>query len=212
MTNISDLDEQIRSDYEKPVFDYLIQYLRSVEHQRGTVVFIDVGANIGRYSIYLAKKFPKLLAIAIEPDPDAYLALIKGVKANNIDNVIVLNIAAYDTDGFITLFRKRATTISSIVDKTDVFEVIKVRARSLDSLIKELGINHIDIVKIDVEGAEFYVLQGFRDGIVRFKPKVIIEVRKDNKKRILEFFMDVGYKCKSIIEGKDIEYLLCECQ
>jgi len=156
------------------------------------------------------KKFPKLLAIAIEPDPDAYSALIKGVKANNSNNVVALNVAAYDADGFVTLFRKRSSSISSIVDKTDVFEAIKVRARSLDNIIKELSVDHIDIVKIDVEGAEFYVLQGFRDGIVRFKPNVIVEVTKSNKARVFEFFTKVNYKCKGIIESETIEYLLCE--
>lgn len=55
-TSISDLYEQIRPDYEKPIFDHLIDYIRSIEHQRDVVVFVDVGANIGRYSLYLAKK------------------------------------------------------------------------------------------------------------------------------------------------------------
>jgi FkbM family methyltransferase len=147
-------------------------------YREKNVFFIDVGANIGRYSLYLAKKFPTMLVIALEPDPEAYLALIKGIQANGLSNVIALNLAAYNSNGYVTLFRKRSSTLSSIVNQTDAFEVLKVRAMRMDDLVKKLNINNIDIVKIDVEGAELYVLQGLEESIKKFKPKIIIEVTK----------------------------------
>jgi hypothetical protein len=64
-TSISDFYEQLRIDFEKQSFEYIINSLhnclRNVDKQRKWCVFIDVGANIGRYSLYLAKSFLILL-------------------------------------------------------------------------------------------------------------------------------------------------------
>jgi FkbM family methyltransferase len=209
LTNISDLDEQARPDYEKAVFDYIIDYVYGEGCRKDKIVFIDVGANIGRYSLFLAKKFPKVNVVAIEPDPEAFLALVKGIKINGLNNVIALNAAAFDIDGFVTLYRKRSPSISSIVNKENAFQAIKVVSRRLDSIIKELGINQVDIVKIDVEGAEFYVLHGFRNGITRFKPRIIIEIKEFNKKEVFKFFEEVNYTCHHIPEDKSGEYFIC---
>jgi FkbM family methyltransferase len=212
--SISDFYEQLRVDYEKSIFEWIISYLNDCLHnmdiQRKECVFIDVGANIGRYSLYLAKKFPSTLVIALEPDPEAYLALTRGLQANGLNNVIALNLAAYNTNGYVVLFRKRSSTMSSIVDQTDTFENVKVRAMRIDDLIKELNINHIEIAKIDVEESELYVLQGFEESIKKFKPKIIIEVTKRTKEDVTKFFMTIGYDCKSIIRNPAIEYLVCQ--
>jgi FkbM family methyltransferase len=213
-TSISDFYEQLRVDYEKPIFEWVISYLNYCLHnmdiQGKQCVFIDVGANIGRYSVYLAKKFPSTLVIALEPDPEAYLALIKGIQANGLSNVIALNLAAYNSNGYVALFRKRSSTLSDIVNPTDAFEVIKVRAMRIDDLVKKLNMNRIDIVKIDVEEAELYVLQGFEEGIKKFKPKVVIEVIKYNREGVIGFFTKVSYSCTIIIKNSDIEYLVCQ--
>jgi FkbM family methyltransferase len=213
-TSISDFYEQLRIDFEKQSFEYIINSLHNclcnVDKWRKWCFFIDVGANIGRYSLYLAKKFPNTLVIAIEPDPEAYLALIKGVQANSLNNVIALNLAAYNSNGYVVLSRKRSSTISSIVNRTNTFEMVKVRAMRIDDLVKKLNMNSIDIVKIDVEGAELYVLQGFEESIKKFKPRIIIEVTKRNKEDVIKFFTKVGYNCKSIIKNLATEYFACQ--
>jgi FkbM family methyltransferase len=207
LTNISDLLGQARPDYEKAVFDYVINYVSGEGRGKDQIVFIDVGANIGRYSLFLAKKFPKINVVAIEPDPEAFLALTKGIKINGLNNVIALNVAAFDIDGFVTIYRKRSPSISSIVDKENAFQTVKVVARCLDSIIKELGINQVDIVKIDVEGAELYVLRGFGNSIIKFKPRIIIEIKEFNRKEAFKFFEEVNYVCHHIPELS--EYFIC---
>jgi FkbM family methyltransferase len=209
LTNISDFDEQARPDYEKAIFDYVIDYIHGERCGRDKIVFIDVGANIGRYSLFLAKKFPKLNVVAIEPDPEAFSSLVKGIKINGLNNVIALNVAAFDVDEFVTLYRKRSPSLNSIVEKENAFEAIKVAARRLDSIIKELGINQVDIVKIDVEGAELHVLRGFRNGIIRFRPKIIIEVNKSNRKEVFEFFEEAKYTYYHIPRDESGEYFIC---
>jgi hypothetical protein len=72
-----------------------------------------------------------------------------------------------------------------------------------------LNVNCVDIVKIDVEGAELHVLRGFKDSIVKFKPKIIIEVKEFNRKGVFEFFEEVNYTCHHIPEEESGEYFIC---
>lgn len=57
---------------------------------------------------------------------------------------------------------------------------VLVRAKPLDSVLKELGVNGIDCVKVDVEGAELEVLKGMRRTLRRFRPIVVAEVKSEN--------------------------------
>lgn len=180
------------------------------EHEEKLLHLYRRGCQYRKILLISSKKFPKVLAIAIEPDPEAYLALIKGIQANGLSNVIALSIAAHNSNGYVALFRKRSSTLSSIVNPTDTFEIVKVRAMRMDDLVKRLNINSVDIVKIDVEGAELYVLQGFEEGIKKFKPKVVIEVTKHSREDVIKFFTKVNYSCKNIIVSSDIEYLACQ--
>jgi FkbM family methyltransferase len=207
LTSISDLYYQAKPFYEKEIFNIIINDLYSNEDKE--IVFIDVGANIGRYSLFLAKKFPKLKVIAIEPDPDAYSALTKGVKVNGLANVIAMNIAISDVNGVTTLFKKYDASLSSIVDSTNTIKTTKVTTKRLDDVVKELGLGRVDWVKIDVEGAELHVLRGFRGGIARFRPKIIIEVKEFNREGVLNFFRELNYECKHIPEDELGEYFIC---
>jgi hypothetical protein len=84
-----------------------------------------------------------------------------------------------------------------------------VEARPLDYVVNELGLKRMDWVKIDVEGAELHVLRGFKDSIVKFKPKIIIEVKEFNRKGVFEFFEEVNYACHHIPEDESGEYFIC---
>jgi len=208
LTSISDLHYQAKPFYEKEIFNVIINDLYNNEDKE--IVFIDVGANIGRYSLFLAKRFPKLKVIAIEPDPDAYSALAKGVKVNGLANVIAMNIAISDVNGVTTLFKKYDASLSSIVDSTNTIKTIKVTAKRLDDVVEGLGLGCVDWVKIDVEGAELHVLRDFRSGIARFRPRVIIEVKEFNREGVFNFFREVNYECKRIPKDKSGEYYICE--
>jgi hypothetical protein len=84
-----------------------------------------------------------------------------------------------------------------------------VEARPLDYVVNELGLKRVDWVKIDVEGAELHVLRGFKDSIVKFKPKIIIEVKEFNRKEVFEFFEEVNYTCHHTPEDESGEYFIC---
>ena len=175
-------------------------------------VFIDVGAHVGKYALRIAKRNPRSMVIAIEPGHMQFSALIEGIKENKLNNVIPLNIAAWDSATRIKLMIYSATGTSSVMNMPGIGHLIRVEnvdAKPLDDVVNELGIKHVDWVKIDVEGAELHVLRGFRNGIIKFKPRVIIEIKEFNRREVFKFFDEVNYTCHHIPEDESGEYFIC---
>lgn len=165
-------------------------------------VFVDVGANVGDYSVLLHKKFQ--LTIAVEPFPETMKALRKRVSGTG---VVSVDAALCDFDGETTLYLNQdgvrcngsADTIeplfhyrpasSPLIDKTwKQDHGITVRAQRFDSLI-EAFIDRdyrIDLVKVDVEGAEFRVLEGARDSLRGRIKRVVVELHDRERKNELE--------------------------
>jgi len=73
--------------------------------------------------------------------------------------------------------------------------------RSLDSLITELKISHIDVIKIDAEGAEVQILKGAINTIVRSKPYIIVEVRHSNLNEFKELIKGLRYSYEILLHG-----------
>jgi len=59
---------------------------------------IDIGAHVGKYSLYFARVNPKAVIVALEPYPENYHCLLRGISANNLRNIIPLRYAAYHED------------------------------------------------------------------------------------------------------------------
>jgi FkbM family methyltransferase len=175
-------------------------------------VFIDVGAHVGKYALRIAKRNPRSMVIAIEPGHMQFSALIEGIKENKLNNVIPLNIAAWDSATRIKLMIYSATGTSSVMNMPGGGHLIRVEnvdAKPLDDVVDELDIKHVDWVKIDVEGAELHVLRGFRNGIIKFKPRVVIEIKEFNRREVFKFFEEVNYTCHHIPEDESGEYFIC---
>lgn len=123
--------------------------------------FIDVGANIGSYTL-VASESKSAFVVSIEPHPRTFAALTQNVKRNQRKNVVCLNLALSDHDGEAELTNKEDSSINSVAEHPDASEgSVPVRCRTLDSLCEDLNIQPA-IVKIDVEGHEARVIAGFR--------------------------------------------------
>jgi FkbM family methyltransferase len=195
LTCVSDLLELLLS-YEREVFDKLFDVLRPGS------IFIDVGAHIGRYSFPIAKPVgADGLVIAVEPDPLAFKALLMGVKLNNFRNVLALNIALGDGEGKAILCQKHVTATSSIVEFDKCQRFVEVPLKRLDSVVEELRLKRVDVIKIDVEGAEIKVLKGAVNTITRFKPLIVIEVRNSNINEFAQVMESLGYFCKELAKS-----------
>lgn len=127
------------------------------------VTFIDVGANIGGYSLFVAARTQgRGRVLAIEPQPVVFERLCFNISANPGLGVKALAIAAADRDGPLTLFlaprNKGESSIRMVGFAPDEGSSVTVPAATLNRILDSEGIDQVDAMKIDVEGAEDLVL------------------------------------------------------
>lgn len=175
-------------------------------------VFIDVGAHIGRYTVMVAKKLRNGIVIALEPEPENFQTLKMNVSLNRLKNVILLNLAASNKDGEVVLCKLRGphTDWHSMTNPRSYCESLVVPARRLDGIITEFKLNKVDLIKIDVEGAELLVLQGLESRLKDVK-KIIYEcsIEKDECE---EFLKKCGFKIVQVVNLGDRAYKIAENQ
>jgi FkbM family methyltransferase len=148
-------------------------------------VLLDVGAHIGYDSLKGAVKVGKTgQVLAFEPNPDTLKLLRDNIAASHAANVIVEPIACTDREQTLTLYgAPRANTGSASLarENAEFFgdhatREFRVRGRPIDDVVREAGLKRVDVIKIDVEGAEYYVLRGALETLKRFHPKLIVEI------------------------------------
>jgi FkbM family methyltransferase len=133
-------------------------------HEPGT--FVDVGANIGFYTLMVALKMGNRgTVVAIEPSKDNFEALQSNIRRNGCENVVALNLAAFSEDRKMVLRTPpepwdtgKFSLVESVYYGSNSGELVD--ARRLDRVLNSLGINGIDCLKMDVEGAEAHALRG----------------------------------------------------
>lgn len=173
---------------------------------------IDIGANVGFLSLNILNQFPNSTIIAFEPGSYQRKLFCKTIEHNKLNEVISLqpyaladfngvaefkihNCKHNSGDGFLDT--KRAGSV-----KTQVVEVT-----TLDSFLEKAEISHIDIIKIDTEGAELLVLKGALNTLKQMKPIIFFELHKDNIKPypytendLIEFLSKHNYQIKSVYQ------------
>jgi FkbM family methyltransferase len=118
--------------------------------KKGDVV-IDIGAGIGEETVAFSKMVgPTGRVISIEAHPETFAALKATVERSNLDNVTILQCAVADKNGTIGIGTADCHVASSIFQGA----TISVPAKTLDSIIDELGICDIAFIKMNIEGAE----------------------------------------------------------
>ena len=141
-------------------------------------VFLDVGANIGAYALFVAGVTgPRARILAVEPQPEMFDRLIYNIAQNPYGKIKAVACALADKAGELTLFidpHNRGESSVKIVGMNQGAE-IRVPATTLLSLCKSEGIERIDAIKLDVEGAEDLVLEPFfREAPEALWPKLLL--------------------------------------
>jgi FkbM family methyltransferase len=145
-------------------------------------VFFDVGAYIGYYSLKASPRLGRTgRVVAFEPNPNTLPVLRANIAASGATNVTVEPIACTDTEQTLTFFDATpgGNSGSSSLARANAGSRTRsytVRGRPIDDVVDELGLGRVDVIKVDVEGAELLVLRGTMKVLARHHPKVILEV------------------------------------
>jgi FkbM family methyltransferase len=160
------------------------QYFDPVEREmllkrlRDGFTFIDIGANIGAYSLFVAAHAGRNARIlAVEPQPDVFARLAFNIAQNPFGTVKAVACALADKVGELTLFIDPANRGESSVRilNSSAGRSVQVPATTLLALVESEGYDRIDAVKLDVEGAEDLILEPFlRDAPASLWPGFII--------------------------------------
>lgn len=118
-------------------------------------VIFDLGANVGFVTIYYRRRYPDARIVAVEADPATYERLVRNVA---LLDVTALHRAAAGADGTITFYSSRSSISSSMVRRSSDDVALEVRSSTLRTLMDDTGFDYVDLLKIDIEGAEFELL------------------------------------------------------
>jgi FkbM family methyltransferase len=125
-------------------------------------VFLDIGAHAGYFSLMASVRVGDTGRVyAIEPNPWTYAALDRHLEINGVANVRSMRCGLADRPGSLTLHAPPSTIDynATVLPRAD-WTRVDVPARTLDDCVREWGVERIDLMKIDVEGAEPLVLAG----------------------------------------------------
>ncbi len=140
--------------------------------------FVDVGANIGAYSLFVAAEAgTSAHVLAIEPQPAVFDRLVYNIRQNPFGTIKAVACAVADKSGELTLFLDTRNSGESSVKivGSGGSQTIRVPATTLLQLVTQEGFSRIDAIKLDVEGAEDIILEPFfRDAPSGLYPDLMI--------------------------------------
>jgi FkbM family methyltransferase len=175
-----DITQDLDFNYAQNIFDkHEVEFLIA-NYQKDTY-FLDIGANIGFYSFYVAQQIPEAKIVAFEPDPYNADRLRKNIEINNFKNIKVCEYAISDKDGIEVLMMNvsknrggSSLLISQLPwQKEEVTQ--EVTCRTLLNAIRENNIDKISILKLDIEGYEYPVLKKyFEEAHESLYPKALV--------------------------------------
>lgn len=143
-------------------------------------MIVDVGGNIGLYSVIGAKYMPRNgRVVAFEPIPNNVSLLKENLALNDVENkVTVEQIAIGDSVGKVELYisEKSIGNHSASADNAGKNSVkMNINRTSLDKYFEKIEVKSIDILKIDIEGYDYYALKGALKVIKKHKPTLFVE-------------------------------------
>ncbi len=179
----------------------------------GDVIF-DVGANIETFSIPLAKATgPDGHIFSFEPNPTAQIRLRQNLTVNQLHNVTIVPTAlgaGIDDKGLLYNPPGVNQGLSSLSLRSEQDVAVHCNVDTIDNFFSTHQLTKVDVIKIDVEGAELTVLEGGARTINRFFPYIYVEVSTSNLARfgnspeeLRDFLLDSGYTPYRVITSRE---------
>jgi FkbM family methyltransferase len=177
--------------YREHLYDRLPSFV-----PKASDTVVDVGANVGIFAVRQARRGARVFAF--EPNPDCYRRLAKSVIENGLtDTIDIFNYAIGLTTGEgVMHVPNNQTALGSVVPRATAAsgQSRTVRITSLDLILSALGVDHVDLLKIDTEGAEVDVLRGAARTL-QATERVIVEYHSPELQRqVATLFHSHGFR------------------
>jgi len=187
--------------FYEPLESYLFEKLL-----RPGMTVIDAGANVGQYSLLASQMVGQSGSVhSFEPVPKNFERLKKNVKMSRCKNVRLWPVALWSehTELKLGLGKKMEGNRGAFsVAESFTEEAVVVKARVFDEIARTENLGPIDLIKMDIEGAELFALRGMRETLARHLPTLLLEVRRDTYGGLgyspedlwAEIFKPLGYR------------------
>ena len=173
----------------------------------GARCILDIGANVGWYSLHFSRVAPEADIIAFEPVPQIHQRLLEHLEINAANRVTPEKLALQDCEeeGFL-YFHKAETGATSARNNRGFAGATReaVRSTTLDQYCASKGISP-ELIKCDVEGSEWAVIKGGVETIRRDRPVIFLELLRKwsanfgyHPNEVLAWLADIGYQCWAI--------------
>jgi FkbM family methyltransferase len=222
--------------------DYILDISNLIEHsiyfynfrEEGTTrllsiirpsdVILDIGANIGFHTLNFASGCPRGKVYAFEPDTLNFASLKTNIESNRFTNINAMKLALGARTEKRTLYQIYDNNPGGnrILDSEPKvkFRSEEVKMQSLDEVAATLQLNGVDLMKVDVEGFELFVLQGAENLIRKYRPTLFIELAEVNlrqqgctSRQLIDFLEELGYEIQeaATLAKVDKEKLTYHC-
>lgn len=187
--------------YEK----YLLFLMRDIVKGKHNPIFVDVGANVGHHSLFMSKFCQEVHSF--EPYGRVKDILMSKLSINKCSNIIVHNVGLGAKNEFLDFYApvgRNIGTGSFMAEhaKNNNIKIGKLEIVEGDFYISKLNLKKVDLIKIDVEGFEKYVLLGLRDTLKKYMPFVVMEYSGVTRNNLtiqeLREILPRGYSIKGI--------------
>ena len=183
-------------EYEKKRMDQLHYYSKKINSE----ILIDIGANIGFYSILSSNRFEHIFSY--EPNKRNYKILKKNIHTNNLKNIKIFNFGLGENEEILIgnsntkgeLFQTSGFAVSKNNNKGE-----RVLIKKGDDILQFKNTNLT--IKIDVEGFELFVLKGLKNTLVKNQIILQVEIWEKNNSEVHDFLNSLNFKELQSIDG-----------
>lgn len=182
---------QQQADFDVLYTTFINEEYSIVDVQEPVRTIVDLGSNIGTTVVYFHIMYPDARIVSVEADP-RNIDQLRLNCAWFADHITILPVAVSARDDDLVTFYQNPFLhcSSSLARRTKDDIPIQVKTMSLDSILQNQSITTLDILKFDVEGAEYEVFESFQAGLTRVRCG-IGEIHTAEKGRTVESFLEL---------------------
>ena len=165
-------------------------------------IIIDIGANIGTYSILQARNNPKATVFSFEPAPKTFQLLKENIRLNKVSNIKTFKLGVAKSEGTRVFYSHKASGLSSLSQKRQGMTKNRIKTTTLVNIFKSNKLKYCDVLKMDCEGAEYEVLFNTQTRLFSKINSLVIEYHDSltdyTHKELKDFLKQKGYQVKLI--------------